>query len=63
MCTLLDNSLLDNHLIKLQLDSLPLHDLLFDSALGDKPIDVDLFCLPDPVSPVHCLQVNLRVPV
>lgn len=41
----------------------PLQDPLLDGSLADEAVDGDLLGLAQPVSPIHGLLVNCRVPV
>ena len=56
ICVLAGGCLALNHdLVKFELDSLSSHYLLFYAVLANKPIDVDLFLLADPIRTIHRL--------
>jgi hypothetical protein len=56
-------ALLDDYLIQLEFDSLTLNDLLFDSLHRNQSVDINVLLLTDSVRSIHCLQVDLRVPI
>lgn len=55
--------LLNNNLIQLELNSLPFNYLLFYSVLSHKPVDVYFFLLADTMTTIHCLKIDLWVPI
>mmetsp|Transcript_46840 Transcript_46840/g.62009 ORF Transcript_46840/g.62009 Transcript_46840/m.62009 type:complete len:124 (-) Transcript_46840:1428-1799(-) len=55
--------LLNENLIDFEFDGLPLNDFFFHAVLCDQPVHEHVLALPDTVSSVHRLQVDLRVPV
>lgn len=56
-------TLLDDNLVYLQFDSLPLDYLLLYSVFADKSVNKNSLFLTDSVRSVHCLQINLWIPI
>ena len=58
-----DLARLDNYLIKFQSNCLAFYDFLFHCVLGHQTVDIYFFLLANTVRSVHCLQIDLGVPV
>ena len=56
-------TLLDDNLIKFQFDGLPFNDFLLNSIFGDESVHINIFLLPNTMSSIHRLQVNLWIPI
>lgn len=56
-------TLLDDERVQLKLHGLLLYHFLLHSVLGDEAEDLDYLRLPDTVSTIHGLKVNLRIPI
>ena len=56
-------ALLNDELIELEFDGLPLNHLFLDTVFCDEAVYEDIFGLTNAVRAVHCLKIDLRVPV
>ena len=54
---------LNDDLVKLESDCLSFQDFLLNCWLSDQTVDKDLFLLPDTMSSIHGLKINLRIPI
>jgi hypothetical protein len=54
---------LNDIVVPLEFDALPLNDLFFNCVLDGKAVDHDRVLLPDAMSSVHSLEVDLWVEV
>ena len=56
-------SLLNDNSIQLELDGLPLDNLLLNTVFGDESVYIHILLLTNPMSSVHGLQIDLWIPI